>query len=127
MMSADILAAQIALARTFGVFCEPAAAVAYAGFLQVAAADTSPALPPPTPLLPSDRVVLLLTGHGLKDPKSAALGVGYVSDVPAATSAHTTSAPAESSSNTKRAHTLCIVKPNDIAAVRAFAVKECLL
>lgn len=56
---AEILAAQRTLAAATGVFGEPAAAAAYAGLEKLQA---SPAALPPTA-----KVVVLVTGHGLKD------------------------------------------------------------
>lgn len=59
-----ILAAQHHLARTTGLFVEPAAAAAFAGFCQVRAD------------LPAEStVVILATGSGLKDSQAAAAGV----------------------------------------------------
>ncbi|NQV50896.1 MAG: threonine synthase [Candidatus Marinimicrobia bacterium] len=58
----EILAAQKRLSASTGIFAEPAAAAAYAGFLQ--AADKK--------LFNSnDKVVILITGSGLKDTASA--------------------------------------------------------
>jgi len=59
---ADILAAYDLLARSEGVFCEPASAASVAGLLKFAAD------------LPSGPVVCTLTGHGLKDPATAVAG-----------------------------------------------------
>eukprot|EP01105_Mastigella_eilhardi_P027940 TRINITY_DN88_c0_g2_i1.p1 TRINITY_DN88_c0_g2~~TRINITY_DN88_c0_g2_i1.p1 ORF type:complete len:458 (+),score=135.03 TRINITY_DN88_c0_g2_i1:69-1442(+) len=59
---ADILAAMPAMARSTGVFAEPASATAYAGFLKAQQQK----------LLGSDEVVVVLsTGNGLKDIVSA--------------------------------------------------------
>ncbi len=61
---ADITEAQRLLSSTTGLFAEPAAAAALAGFLAV------------KDQLPADaRVVLLITGNGLKDIESARKGV----------------------------------------------------
>lgn len=67
---AEILGAIPALARTSGVFAEPAAAAAYAGLLKAMRQGD---------LASSDRVVVLVTGNGLKDVASArkAAGQGY--------------------------------------------------
>ncbi len=55
-----ILKAQMALSRSGGVFAEPAAAASYAGFLKE------------KDKLPKDaKIVVLITGHGLKDIASA--------------------------------------------------------
>ena len=58
----EILDAYAVLAQTEGVFCEPASAASVAGVVKWAKA---------TGFLPSDRVVCVLTGHGLKDPDTA--------------------------------------------------------
>ena len=57
-----ILAAQKLLAGTVGVFVEPASAISVAGLLDRAEAGVIPA---------GARVVLTVTGHGLKDPQWA--------------------------------------------------------
>ncbi len=55
----DILEAQLLLARTTGIFAEPAAAAALAGLRQLQASPHR---------LPQDAsVILVVTGHGLKD------------------------------------------------------------
>ena len=60
----EILEAQLELSRTAGLFTEPAGAAAYAG-LKKAGRE-----------LPAEAVVVVLTtGNGLKDTKSAALGI----------------------------------------------------
>jgi len=66
----EILAGIPALARLSGVFAEPAAASAYAG-VQTAMAEGH--------IRPEDRVVMIVTGNGLKDIKSAmrVAGSGY--------------------------------------------------
>ncbi|HET6439310.1 MAG TPA: threonine synthase [Anaeromyxobacter sp.] len=56
---AEILAAQQLLARTTGIFAEPAAAAALAGLERLQAG--------PGRFGAAERVVLLVTGHGLKD------------------------------------------------------------
>jgi threonine synthase len=53
---AEILEAQAMLARTTGIFAEPAAAAGAAGLKKAAGIFGA-----------DDRVVLLVTGHGLKD------------------------------------------------------------
>ncbi|HEV7732559.1 MAG TPA: threonine synthase [Candidatus Binatia bacterium] len=58
----DILAAYRLLARTEGVFAEPASAISVAGALRMGARGQ---------LRPGDVLVLTLTGHGLKDPDTA--------------------------------------------------------
>jgi threonine synthase len=54
----DILDAYRWLAATEGVFCEPASAASVAGLLKHGAGD-------------AERIVCVLTGHGLKDPQTA--------------------------------------------------------
>ena len=54
----EIIAAIPALGRKTGVFAEPAAAAAYAGFLKLREADG---------IKSGERVLLMLTGNGLKD------------------------------------------------------------
>ncbi len=58
----EILAAYRDLAGTEGVFCEPASAASVAGIRKMAAAGR---------LDPDATVVAVLTGHGLKDPRTA--------------------------------------------------------
>jgi threonine synthase len=58
----EILAAYRDLARLEGVFCEPASAASVAGVRKMAGAGT---------LDPDATVVCVLTGHGLKDPRTA--------------------------------------------------------
>jgi len=58
----EILAAYRLLARTEGVFAEPASAISLAGALRLGAAGR---------LRPREVLVLTLTGHGLKDPDTA--------------------------------------------------------
>ncbi|MBI2953429.1 MAG: threonine synthase [Chloroflexi bacterium] len=60
----EILAAQRLLARLEGVFAEPASAASVAGLLKLSAAGSLD--------LKERRVVCVLTGHGLKDPDTAA-------------------------------------------------------
>jgi len=54
----EILSAQLLLARTEGVFCEPASAAPVAGLLKLTREGRAP----------GGTVVAVLTGHGLKDP-----------------------------------------------------------
>lgn len=58
----EILTAIPALARTSGVFAEPAGAAAYAGLKQAATDNL---------VAPDERIVVLNTGSGLKDVASA--------------------------------------------------------
>ena len=57
-----ILVAMSALARESGVFVEPAAASVYAGWLELVARQR---------IAPDEQVVLVATGHGLKDTDAA--------------------------------------------------------
>jgi len=61
----EILRAQTYVARLSGLFAEPSSACAFAGFIKVR-----------SELDPEARVVIMLTGNGLKDIKSAAMAVG---------------------------------------------------
>ena len=63
----QILAAIPALARGVGVFAEPAAAAAYAGLIEAVEEGL---------VAPEDRIVVLSTGNGLKDVRSAMRSVG---------------------------------------------------
>jgi threonine synthase len=69
----DILGAQRLLASTTGVFAEPAAAATVAG-LRKALTEGS--------VDPEESIVLLVTGHGLKDVDAALSGVRIPSPVP---------------------------------------------
>jgi threonine synthase len=60
----EILAAQKKLAASSGLFAEPSSSAAFAGWLKVRAS-----------LAPEQTCVLLITGSGLKDVQSAALGL----------------------------------------------------
>lgn len=70
----DIIAAYRLIARTEGIFCEPASAVGVAGVIKKA---------PSGFFRPGDRVVCTLTGHGLKDPDTALSQVSDVVEIPA--------------------------------------------
>ena len=61
----EILSAQKTLASGSGLFAEPSSSAAFAGWLKVR-----------TTIAAQDNCVLLITGSGLKDVKSAALGLG---------------------------------------------------
>jgi threonine synthase len=63
----EILAAIPALGRGAGIFAEPAAAAAYAGLVKAVAAGL---------VNPDERIVVLVTGNGLKDVASARKSVG---------------------------------------------------
>ena len=58
----EIMAAYRALAQLEGIFCEPASAASVAGVIKAAAAGELDA---------AATIVCVLTGHGLKDPKTA--------------------------------------------------------
>ena len=62
---AQILAAYQFLASSEGIFCEPASAASVAGLLAHGADG-------------AQRVVCVLTGHGLKDPQTALTQAGAV-------------------------------------------------
>jgi threonine synthase len=62
---AQILDAYRYLAESEGVFCEPASAASVAGLLEHGAGD-------------AERIVCVLTGHGLKDPQTALERAGAV-------------------------------------------------
>jgi threonine synthase len=67
---AEILAAYRRLSSEAGVFCEPASAAPVAGLLRLAREKRDFA---------GQRIVAILTGHGLKDPQAAidaASGIG---------------------------------------------------
>jgi threonine synthase len=70
----DILAAYRLLARTEGVFAEPASAISLAGALKLGASGR---------LRPRDVLVLTLTGHGLKDPDTAIANSEAAISIPA--------------------------------------------
>jgi threonine synthase len=70
----DILAAYRLLARTEGVFAEPASAISLAGALRMGARGQ---------LRPGDVLVLTLTGHGLKDPDTAIANSEAALSIPA--------------------------------------------
>jgi len=62
---AEILDAYRLLARTEGLFCEPASAASIAGLIKRAGSGE---------IRPGERVVCVLTGSGLKDPDTAVAG-----------------------------------------------------
>ena len=70
----QILEAYRLLARSEGVFVEPASAASVAGLLQAASAGT---------IASGQRVVCTVTGHGLKDPEWAIAGAPAPVTVPA--------------------------------------------
>jgi threonine synthase len=70
----EIIAAYRLLAAREGIFCEPASAAALAGALTRIDSGV---------LRPGERVVLVLTGHGLKDPDTAIANSEGVERLPA--------------------------------------------
>lgn len=69
----EILAAIPELARGCGVFAEPAGAASYAGLIKAAAQGL---------VSPDERIVVINTGNGLKDVKSAMTAVGQIGPQP---------------------------------------------
>ncbi|MGZ6345293.1 MAG: threonine synthase [Candidatus Limnocylindrales bacterium] len=69
-----ILDAYRDLARLEGIFCEPASAASVAGVRKLAAEGA---------IDPSGTIVCVLTGHGLKDPETAAANAAPVLSAPA--------------------------------------------
>ena len=67
----EILAAQAWLAANEGVFVEPASAASVAGFLKCHSNMRCSGCPFSSTLRPGARVVLTVTGHGLKDTETA--------------------------------------------------------
>ena len=67
----EILAAQAWLAANEGVFVEPASAASVAGFLKCHSNMRCSGCPFSSTLHPGARVVLTVTGHGLKDTETA--------------------------------------------------------
>jgi threonine synthase len=63
----EILAAQAWLAANEGIFVEPASAASVAGLLKCHSNARCSACPFPSALRPGAKVVLTVTGHGLKD------------------------------------------------------------
>jgi len=69
----EIVAAQAALAAREGIFVEPASAASVAGFLKCHGCERCAGCPFGDSLLPENaRIVLTVTGHGLKDPDTPA-------------------------------------------------------
>lgn len=64
----DLLAAYKLIARTDGIFVEPACAVPLAGLIQCVRAGTIPA---------GSVITATMTGHGLKDPETAIKSAGF--------------------------------------------------
>jgi threonine synthase len=70
----EIMAAYRDLARYEGIFCEPASAASVAGVRKLASEGR---------IDPGATIVCVLTGHGLKDPDTAARAVTPLIDAPA--------------------------------------------
>jgi threonine synthase len=70
----EILAMQTLIVRREGVFCEPASAAGVAGVARLAREGR---------INRSERIVCILTGHGLKDPDAVAAEEGTLTPVPA--------------------------------------------
>ncbi len=70
----EILEAYALVARSEGVFCEPASAASIAGVLKYAARGL---------FKKDERIVCVLTGHGLKDPDNAIKKISQPISVPA--------------------------------------------
>lgn len=68
---AEILSAQVQLARKEGIFAEPASAASVAGLLRCVS-KRSEELPIVRRIKESARIVCTVTGHGLKDPNTPA-------------------------------------------------------
>jgi len=62
----EILSAQNYLSKKSGIFCEPSSAASFAGFLKMN-----------KKILKENFIVLLLTGHGLKDIDAALKSVKF--------------------------------------------------
>jgi threonine synthase len=70
----EILAMQLRIARSEGIFCEPASAAGVAGVARLASEGR---------IGRSETVVCILTGHGLKDPDVVDSDEGVFATVPA--------------------------------------------
>jgi threonine synthase len=74
----EILAAQAWLAANEGVFVEPASAASVAGLLKCHSGARCGACPFSSALRPGSKVVLTVTGHGLKDTETAVKFGGFI-------------------------------------------------
>jgi threonine synthase len=74
----EILAAQAWLASNEGIFVEPASAASVAGLLKCLSGQPCSKCPLATALRPGARIVLTVTGHGLKDTETALTFGGFV-------------------------------------------------
>jgi threonine synthase len=77
----EILEAQGWLARSEGIFVEPASAASIAGLFKCC--GSTDARYPRERFLPGSRIVCTVTGHGLKDPEIFAEGLARLKAVPA--------------------------------------------
>jgi threonine synthase len=77
----EILAAQSWLARSEGIFVEPASAASIAGLFKCC--DSTSARYPRERFSPGSRIVCTVTGHGLKDPEVFAAELAKLKAVPA--------------------------------------------
>lgn len=73
----EILDAQKWLASHEGIFVEPASAASVAGLLKCLGAGRCQACPFAAPLRPGAKIVLTVTGHGLKDPDAPVKHGGF--------------------------------------------------
>lgn len=73
----EILAAQAWLAANEGIFVEPASAASVAGLLKCHSGSRCGACPFSSALRPGSKVVLTVTGHGLKDTETAVKFGGF--------------------------------------------------
>jgi len=74
----EILAAQAWLAANEGIFVEPASAASVAGLLKCHSGARCGACPFSSALRPGSKVVLTVTGHGLKDTETAVKFGGFI-------------------------------------------------
>lgn len=73
----EILDAQQWLASNEGIFVEPASAASVAGLLKCLGKDRCPVCPFAEALRPGSKIVLTVTGHGLKDPDAPVKHGGF--------------------------------------------------
>ncbi len=74
----EILAAQAWLASNEGIFVEPASAASVAGLMKCLSGSTCPTCPLTSVLRAGARIVLTVTGHGLKDTETPVAFGGFV-------------------------------------------------
>jgi len=73
----EILDAQQWLASNEGIFVEPASAASVAGLLKCLGSERCPVCPFSEALRPGSKIVLTVTGHGLKDPDAPVKHGGF--------------------------------------------------